>query len=67
MVVKKDRLDKLDALGLKFNGEDFIYEDINFHWTELLCMTDQEFDMAYEGAVKRKAQIDAEEKAHGFA
>lgn len=55
------RADKLFALGLKFNGTDFLYEDINFNWfTDVLCMSDEEFDKAYAGAVKRKAVLDKE-------
>lgn len=53
------RAAKLWALGLKYDGQQFVYEDINFHWTDLLCMSDAEFDKAYEGAVKRKAVLDS--------
>lgn len=53
------RVDKLCAMGLIFNGETFIYADINFHWTDIVCMTNAEFDKAYNGAIKRKAVIDS--------
>jgi len=48
-----ERLDKLTTLGLLFNGQAFVYDDINFHWTDIVCMTDEEFDKAYNGAVER--------------
>ena len=56
----KVRADKLSALGLRYDGQQFAYADINFHWTDITCMSDAEFDKAYEGAVKRKAVIDKE-------
>jgi hypothetical protein len=61
-----ERSKKLFELGLKYDGETMFYEDINFHWTDLLCMTDEEFDKAYSGAVERKKSIDkAKEQHHG--
>lgn len=57
---QEERNKKLYALGLKWNGTAFIFEDINFHWLDTLCMTDAEFDKAYEGAVKRKKVLDKE-------
>lgn len=48
-----ERIDKLNELGLLFNGQAFVYADINFHWTDIICMTDEEFDKAYEGASER--------------
>jgi hypothetical protein len=56
----ENRSDKLFRLGLKYNGQNFLYHDINFHWTDLTCMSDEEFEKAYEGAVNRKKQIDEE-------
>jgi hypothetical protein len=47
------RADKLIALGLLYNGNSFVYADINFHWTDLMCMTDIEFNIAYIGAAAR--------------
>jgi len=65
MTPKQDeRLKKLYKLGLMFNGSALVYKDINFHWTDTLCMTDEKFDKAYEGAVKRKKTLD-EEEDHG--
>lgn len=49
-------------MGLKWNGSDFFYADINFNWTDLLCMTDADFDKAVAGASKRMQQIKADEK-----
>jgi hypothetical protein len=56
------RVDQLLAMGLKFDGDSFVYEDINFHHTDTLCMTDEEFDKAYAGAVSRKAYLDSTAK-----
>jgi hypothetical protein len=47
------RCKKLFDLGLKFNGTELFYKDINFHWTDIICMSDKEFDKALEGATKR--------------
>jgi hypothetical protein len=54
----KGRAAKLFDLGLTFDGSTFLYYDINFHWTDITCMSDSEFDKALEGATKRKAAID---------
>jgi len=51
------RTNKLFKLGLKFDGQQFVFQDINFHWTDLLCMSDKEFDKALAGAEKRKKDI----------
>jgi hypothetical protein len=64
---QENRCDKLTNLGLRYDGQQFIYQDINFHWTDIVCMTDAEFKKAYEGAVKRKAVIDAKEASDGSA
>ena len=53
------RAEKLIALGLTYDGQQLVYQDINFHWTDLTCMTDAQFNRAYEGAVKRKAVLDS--------
>lgn len=55
----RERQNKMYELGLKFDGKSFNYHDINFHWTDLICMSDKEFNQTYEGAKKRKAQIDS--------
>ena len=60
---KAERQEKMFALGLKWNGSEFIYKDINFHWTDILCMVQEEFDKAYEGAKLRKERLDLEEQA----
>ena len=44
-------------LGLKFDGQQFAYKDINFHHTDILCMSDDEFNSAVEGATERKKQL----------
>lgn len=58
------RADKLTELGLLFNGTSFIYKDINFHWTDLMCMTDEEFDKTYIGATAR-LKVLLEERKNG--
>ena len=60
-VQQQERIKKLEELGLVFNGDSLVYKDINFHWIETLCMTEPEFDKAYNGAVKRKAALALEE------
>lgn len=56
--VKDARLKRLFKMGLVFNGDSLVYEDINFHHTDVLCMTDGEFDKAAAGAEERKKVID---------
>jgi hypothetical protein len=53
------RTEKLLALGLTYDGQQLVYQDINFHWTDLVCMSDAQFDKAYEGAVKRKTVLNS--------
>jgi len=48
-----ERSDKLWKLGLKFDGDSFVYMDINFHHTDLLCMSEEEFEKALKGASER--------------
>ncbi len=55
------RVKKMAQLGLKFDGEQFSYKDINFHQTDLLIMSDEEFEKAFFGAEKRRKQLDEEE------
>lgn len=60
---KNERLNKMFSLGLKYDGDSFIFRDINFHWTDLVCMNDDDFEKAFTGAKKRKEQIEFEDKA----
>lgn len=53
-----NRMNKMYSLGLKFNGESFIYHDVNFHWTDLICISDSAFEKATIGAEKRIKEID---------
>jgi colicin import membrane protein len=59
--LENERLKKMSTLGLNWDGEQFVFRDINFHWSDLVCLSDSEFDAAFEGAKKRKEQIDFEE------
>jgi len=56
--IDQKRLDKMFSLNLKYDGQQFTFHDINFHWTDLLCMTDEEFDKAYTRAKNRKLEIE---------
>lgn len=49
------------ALGLQWDGQMFHYQDINFHWTDLLCMDDSTFDKNLKGATKRMEVLKAEQ------
>lgn len=59
---EKERMDKLLLMGLIYDGQQFIYKDINFHWTEIKTMSDQEFSKAVSGANKRMDEITKEEE-----
>jgi hypothetical protein len=54
---QQERCNKLHKLGLKFEGDAYVYGGVNFHWTDIVCMTDEEFDRAFEGAEKRMKVI----------
>lgn len=58
---QQDRQDKMFRLGLNWDGQTFIYKDINFHWTDLLTMSDEKFNKAYEGASKRMEVLKQDE------
>lgn len=57
----KSRLRMLKDMGLVFDGEQFTYKDINFHHTNITCMTQEEFNEAYCGAIRRMLDIHEEE------
>ena len=61
--LRGEREEKLKSLGLIFDGEQYAYKDINFHWQELLTMEVNEFDKQFDGAKKRMEVIRAEETA----
>lgn len=58
---QNNRQSAMFSLGLKWDGQMFHYKDINFHWTDLLCMSDADFDKNLKGANKRMAILLAEE------
>lgn len=60
--ITTERQNKLIALGLVFDGQQFCYKDVNFHWTEILTMSEKDFNTQYSGAENRMKQIKAEEK-----
>ena len=43
VITRGVRTHQLIDLGLKYNGADFTLDDINVHWTELTCDTDEEW------------------------
>jgi hypothetical protein len=54
------RQNKMFSLGLKWDGQSFVYKDINFNWTDLVCMSDEDFEKAVTGASERKSALDKE-------
>ena len=60
---KINRQNKLIELGLRFDGEQFIYKDVNFHWSEVVAMTGPQFAKQLAGAQARMEEIRKEEKA----
>lgn len=60
---QKYRRQAMFDLGLKWDGAQFAYKDINFHWTDLLAFDDAKFEKTLEGATKRMKQIKADELA----
>jgi lipid II:glycine glycyltransferase (peptidoglycan interpeptide bridge formation enzyme) len=61
--IPKYRIDAMDKLGLKYDGVQYGYKDINFHWTDLLTMSDAAFEKAIKGASKRMAELALEPDA----
>lgn len=55
---QEERQNKMFSLGLKWDGEQFIFRDINFHWTDLRCMSKEDFDTNFEKAKARKLEIE---------
>jgi hypothetical protein len=62
-LLERTRRQSLYELRLKWDGEDFYYEDILFKWDEVLTLTDEEFNSRLKIAAKRMKQIEANEKA----
>jgi hypothetical protein len=54
--LQQERIKQLFDLGLKFNGDSFIYKDddiyINFHYTDLLSFNEERWDTEYGKAVE---------------
>jgi hypothetical protein len=48
----KKRIDQLFELGLKWNGSEYFKNDINVHWTEITCSTDEQFNSIVEDITK---------------
>jgi hypothetical protein len=44
----RQRTDRLFKLGLVFNGQEYCKDDVNVHWTEIACDSDEEFEKKYQ-------------------
>lgn len=60
VVKTRERTRILSDLGLIFNGEEFVKEDINVHWTEITCDSNSEFSNKIE---KIKGEIERRKNA----
>lgn len=60
------RCKELTEMGLSFDFREnsYVYHDINFHTTDLLCMSEEEWRRAIEGAKERKLAIDSIAQAY---
>lgn len=54
-VEEKRRCEMMFSLGLRFNGDSFVQDDINVHWTEVACDSD---DVFYSKVAKIKSELD---------
>lgn len=52
------RMRKMGSLGFTFNGESFVYRDINYLWTGLLRLSNEEFENTFSRAKNRKSAHD---------
>ncbi len=59
---KEERQAKMTEMGLMWNGQEFCYKDINFHWTDLIVMSDEDFQKTVDGATVRMGEIRKEEE-----
>lgn len=44
----KSRSNQLAALGLNYNGQEYIFQDVNVHWTEITTMNESEWNELIE-------------------
>lgn len=64
----QERCEQLKELGLDFDfncngdGGNYVYRDINFHVTDIICMSDDEWEKALSGAKNRKQQLVEEDE-----
>jgi len=54
-------------MDLRYDGDSFIYEDVNFHHTDIICMSDEEWNKQIKGAKNRMAEIKAEKEKERLA
>jgi hypothetical protein len=56
----KQRCDELFAIGLRFNGQSYTKvapdNDINFHYTDIMCYDDEKWKKSVEG-VKKEIEL----------
>lgn len=60
---EKYRVSVMQHIGLQYDGAQFFFRDINFHWTDIVCMEDDEFEKQVEGAKQRMEEIKAADLA----
>lgn len=60
----KSRSNQLSALGLNYNGQEYIFQDVNVHWTEITTMNENEWNGLIEKItpVISQRKQDAEKK-----
>lgn len=55
---KKDlKIQRLIALGLKWDGEQFIGDGVNVHWTDIACWSEDQFEQEILGITSHLASI----------
>ncbi len=61
-----ERLEKINELGLKFNGAEYILDDINLHWSEIMCDSNEVFDEKIKkitAEIKRRNSLNVTQKS----
>jgi len=61
-----NRISQLREIGLNWDGQSFIFKDINFHWTDIIIMDDEKFNKTLEGAKKRMNEINSGDKVFTY-
>lgn len=56
----KSRSNELAALGMNYNGQEYTFQDINVHWTEITTLSEQDFG---ELVIKITLEIESRKEA----